>query len=237
MLMTEEGQTQAAKALEDGVTRINRFFSSDDGANSTHAMQDLVKETVHDNAITAFCPALELDHTLDINILLAREDIPDWTDWHSTVPQQRRAAALYALIQSNAMQDPQTQQASAPMLANRRNEADSAKLNAAVLEMARNIDEHLHNETNPNRSVQACIDAIVSPTDAIASPVVQTIIVTLVPDTALPAVEEQAPQGTDYVPNTNTHRFQHPGCNSVLNIKESNREFFNGTREEVLAMG
>lgn len=49
--------------------------------------------------------------------------------------------------------------------------------------------------------------------------------------------EEAAVPGTDYVLNTNTHKFHYPDCSSVDQMKESNKRFYTGTREEVIAMG
>ena len=40
-----------------------------------------------------------------------------------------------------------------------------------------------------------------------------------------------------YVLYTNTKRFHKPSCASVSEIKESNKEIFEGTRDEVIAMG
>lgn len=60
---------------------------------------------------------------------------------------------------------------------------------------------------------------------------------------ALPAVEATAePEETaapvyDYVLNTNTRKFHWSYCSSAADIKESNRQEFTGTREEVIAMG
>lgn len=60
---------------------------------------------------------------------------------------------------------------------------------------------------------------------------------------ALPAVEATAdPEETaapvyDYVLNTNTRKFHRSYCSSAADIKESNRQEFTGTREEVIAMG
>lgn len=39
-----------------------------------------------------------------------------------------------------------------------------------------------------------------------------------------------------YVLNTNTHRFHYPDCPSVKTIKDKNRQDFDGTREEAIAM-
>ena len=49
-------------------------------------------------------------------------------------------------------------------------------------------------------------------------------------DTA--ATEEQT-----YILNKNTHKFHLPDCSGAADIKEKNREEFNGTREEVIAQG
>ncbi len=50
-------------------------------------------------------------------------------------------------------------------------------------------------------------------------------------ETALP------PAGTDYVLNTNTHKFHYPECSSVKQMKDENKVFYTGTRDEVIAMG
>lgn len=50
-------------------------------------------------------------------------------------------------------------------------------------------------------------------------------------------VATQAPATTTYVLNMNTHKFHKPTCSSVDQMKESNKWYFEGTREEVIAMG
>lgn len=40
-----------------------------------------------------------------------------------------------------------------------------------------------------------------------------------------------------YVLNTNTHRFHYPDCPSVDDMKEKNKQPFEGTRDEVIALG
>lgn len=40
-----------------------------------------------------------------------------------------------------------------------------------------------------------------------------------------------------YVLNTNTHKFHKPGCSSVAQIKDENRQDYTGIREDVIAMG
>lgn len=46
-----------------------------------------------------------------------------------------------------------------------------------------------------------------------------------------------APAGTEYVLNTNTLIFHCPDCKSVKKMKDKNKQYFTGTREEVLSMG
>lgn len=48
--------------------------------------------------------------------------------------------------------------------------------------------------------------------------------------------ETSAPVQT-YVLNTNSKKFHYPECSSVKQMKEKNKKIFNGTREEVIAMG
>jgi len=47
----------------------------------------------------------------------------------------------------------------------------------------------------------------------------------------------QAPAGTEYVLNTNSHKFHLPSCPGVSNMKDSSKSFFTGTRNEIIAMG
>ena len=48
--------------------------------------------------------------------------------------------------------------------------------------------------------------------------------------------ENQQPQSS-YVLNTNTHKFHYPSCSSVNKMKDKNKQYYTGTREEVIAMG
>lgn len=51
------------------------------------------------------------------------------------------------------------------------------------------------------------------------------------------AVTEPVSQGVTYILNTNTHKFHYPGCSSVDDMKEKNKQEFYGTRDEAIAMG
>ena len=43
--------------------------------------------------------------------------------------------------------------------------------------------------------------------------------------------------GTDYILNTNTHKFHYSNCSSVNQMAERNKQAYTGTRDEVIAMG
>lgn len=60
---------------------------------------------------------------------------------------------------------------------------------------------------------------------------------------APPVVTEPEPEtnppaaGTDYIVNINTGKFHYPSCGSVKKMKESNKMYFNGTRDELISQG
>ena len=43
--------------------------------------------------------------------------------------------------------------------------------------------------------------------------------------------------GFDFVLNKNSKRFHKPECTSVSTMKEENREYYSGSREELIAKG
>ena len=49
--------------------------------------------------------------------------------------------------------------------------------------------------------------------------------------------EESIPVSKEYILNTNTKKFHKPSCSSVSTIKDSNREEFSGTRDELISRG
>lgn len=59
------------------------------------------------------------------------------------------------------------------------------------------------------------------------------------PETPAKTEEPTTPvsSGTTYILNTNTHKFHYPSCSSVDQMKESNKQEYTGTRDEVIAMG
>ncbi len=57
------------------------------------------------------------------------------------------------------------------------------------------------------------------------------------PPATTAAAQEEAPTGIDYILNANTRKFHYPSCRSVKQMKESNKIYFTGTRDEVIAKG
>lgn len=53
-----------------------------------------------------------------------------------------------------------------------------------------------------------------------------------------PVIEKvQVPAGTDYILNKNTKKFHYPDCRSVKQMKEKNKKYYTGTRDECISMG
>ena len=53
-----------------------------------------------------------------------------------------------------------------------------------------------------------------------------------------PVVERvPVPVGTDYILNTNTKKFHYTGCKEVKKMKDKNKQYYTGTREECIGMG
>lgn len=59
------------------------------------------------------------------------------------------------------------------------------------------------------------------------------------PNSTQKETQEQVPEsgGQTYVLNTNTHKFHDPDCRSVDQMKEKNKSYFTGSREELIAKG
>ncbi len=57
------------------------------------------------------------------------------------------------------------------------------------------------------------------------------------PVKAAAAAASVTSSGTDYVLNTNTHKFHYPSCSSVGDMKPENTSYFTGSRDEVIAQG
>ncbi len=47
----------------------------------------------------------------------------------------------------------------------------------------------------------------------------------------------QSQETTSYIANTNTKKFHYPNCSSVDDMKEKNKWYFNGSRDELLSKG
>lgn len=57
------------------------------------------------------------------------------------------------------------------------------------------------------------------------------------PPTRSTEPEETEPVGTTYVLNTNSNKFHLPSCSSVDQMSDENKEYYTGSREEVINMG
>ncbi len=49
--------------------------------------------------------------------------------------------------------------------------------------------------------------------------------------------DDQVSIEIEYILNTNTHKFHYPSCSSVSKMKDCNKSFFTGTRNDIIAMG
>lgn len=49
--------------------------------------------------------------------------------------------------------------------------------------------------------------------------------------------QEEEPQGTDYILNTNTKKFHYPYCRSVKQMKDKNKQGYIGNRDDIISMG
>ena len=59
------------------------------------------------------------------------------------------------------------------------------------------------------------------------------------PEPTIEPVIERAPvpAETDYILNTNTKKFHYTDCRSVKQMKDKNKKYYTGTREECIGMG
>ena len=54
---------------------------------------------------------------------------------------------------------------------------------------------------------------------------------------AVTPTPETEPVGTDYIGNKNTKKFHYSWCSSVNKMKESNKYYYTGTRDEMIVKG
>lgn len=63
-------------------------------------------------------------------------------------------------------------------------------------------------------------------------------IVVTPPPATQDIIQNDAPSaGTDYIVNTNTGKFHYPNCRSVKQMKESNKMYYTGTRDDLISQG
>lgn len=69
------------------------------------------------------------------------------------------------------------------------------------------------------------------------NPDADTLAVQTVYDAQATPINYNPEAGIEYVLNTNSHKFHYLECPSVADMKEKNKQYYQGTREEVIAMG
>lgn len=74
-------------------------------------------------------------------------------------------------------------------------------------------------------------------TDTSASTTTSNESPAVVEATPEPVAQESASQGTTYILNTNTRKFHYPTCGSVGQMKESNKQTYTGSRDDLIAQG
>ena len=72
-----------------------------------------------------------------------------------------------------------------------------------------------------------------STTEATNEPPTETTNAPTIEPTTAPTEDN----GRDYVLNTNTMKFHYPSCSSAGEIKDKNKAYFHGTRDELIAKG
>lgn len=73
--------------------------------------------------------------------------------------------------------------------------------------------------------------AEVQPTEPATEPATEA------PETEPPTEATEEPQGVDYILNINSKKFHYPNCPSVKRMKESNKEYYTGSRDDLIARG
>ena len=86
------------------------------------------------------------------------------------------------------------------------------------------------------RNADADTLASVGPNSTMSEPS-QPVVVSSPETTPTPEVVNPIPVGTDYILNTNTHKFHYPSCGSVKQMSEKNKQAYTGNREDVISMG
>lgn len=61
--------------------------------------------------------------------------------------------------------------------------------------------------------------------------------ITVPPATETPQPEQTTSPGTNYILNTNTHKFHYTSCSSVGQMKDSNKQEYSGSRDDLIAQG
>lgn len=76
-----------------------------------------------------------------------------------------------------------------------------------------------------------------APTEAAPATTEETTEATTAETTQATEPTDEGSQVMDYIININSLKFHYPDCESVAKMKESNKEYFTGTREELIERG
>ncbi len=66
---------------------------------------------------------------------------------------------------------------------------------------------------------------------------IETLLPRETPEPTPAPTEAPAPAGRDYILNTNSRKFHFPSCGSAGRISEANKDYYTGTREQLIAWG
>lgn len=93
--------------------------------------------------------------------------------------------------------------------------------------------------TSDGKTVTVSTDSSASAADVMApgGSSIQNPPVTSSPSFAPEPDPRPVRAGTDYVINKNTDKFHYPDCHSVDQMKESNKRFYTGTRDDLISQG
>lgn len=111
--------------------------------------------------------------------------------------------------------------------------------NAKVLDNKQQTEEDQTIATDEEKKVEPEVSSTPSstpiPTPTLTPTPVPSSVTTSIPTPQPTSVSKSV--SNSYVLNTNTKKFHYPSCSSVKQMKDSNKRFFDGTRDEVITQG
>lgn len=114
---------------------------------------------------------------------------------------------------------------------------------ASVVEEISTPETTVESTIEPTNTPEVILEPTMEPSLTHEMPPEPTVEPTTTPEvTQEPTIKEDAKQEngiakTDYVINKNTKKFHYTECSSVKQMKDKNKKFYTGTREECISMG